>query len=225
MIKTTSLPVLMIFLLLFFMCSANSESHNNQYFLDQFVQYQEFQNWYKFWNDSFPDVDLEKLNFNHKNSLILNSGQLSSDRVQELTDRNFTLNYNKTGNFAVDLYYDVTFIYDPENRSVIVRGRDVDPAFMIYDFNNTHACYYTLGSTTFYDESVWTSDTSFAIFGVNFWPVQDSFQNLLVIKGSIRGDTIVLDIYLSEKIPWISSWSEYMGYKYPNIVFGFKSKK
>jgi len=221
MIKTISLPFFAIVLLFVYMGSSNTESQSNQYFLDQFAQYQDFQNWYNFWNDSFPDIDLEKLKFDHKNSFILASGQMSSHRVQELTDRIFTLNYNKMGNFAVDLYYDVTFINDPENGSVIVRGRDADPAFMIYDFNNAHECYYTSGPTAFYDESVWTSDTSFAIFGVSFWPGQNSFQNFLILKGFIGEETIVIDMYLSKEIPWKSNWPEYMGHKYPNIVFSF----
>jgi hypothetical protein len=221
MVKTISLRFFAIILSCFFLCNTNTLSQNNQFFLNQFNQYQDFQNWYNFWVDSFPNVELNKLKFEHKNSHILTGSQSPPDKVHETTNRIFTLNYNKTGNIAIDLYYDVTFLNVLENGSLIVKGRDADPALIIYDRINAHAYYHTSGPTAFYDESVWTSDTSFAIFGVSFWPGQDSFQRFMVLRGFIKKETMMIDVYLSEELPWRSSWTEYMSYKYPDILFDF----
>jgi len=220
--KDVTLPVFLIILLCFFMCGTKLIDQNDNSFLDQFTQRKEFQNWINFWADSFSDVELSTLKFEHKNSLILIGNQLNSESTEKLSSRRFTLNNNKTGKFSVDLYPDVSFINLSKDGSLLVKGRDADPAFKIYNFNNAFEYYYTSGPTAFYDESIWTSDTSFAIFGVSFWPGQDSFQNFMVLKGITNRDTVEIEVYLSEKLPWKSGWTDYMSYKYPNIKFWFQ---
>jgi len=207
------------------MCNTIIIGQNDKFFLDQFAQYNEFQNWYNFWADSFPNTEFNKLKFEHKNSLILKKNPLDSENIEHLTNRSFTLNYNKTDKISIDLYPDVSFIDVSEDGSLLVIGRDADPALKIYDFNNASEYYYTSGPTSFYDESIWTSDTSLAVFGVSFWPGQDSFQNLIVLKVIINRETFIIDIYLSDELPWKSSWTDYMNFKYPTIKLGFGNKK
>ena len=223
--SNSSFLYLLIFFLLFFNCDKNTLSQNEQPFLDQFVQYQEFQNWYNFWNDSFPELDIKDLNFNLINSTSLKSSVLLGSRIQELHPRAFTLNFFSNGNYAIDVYPDVSFSYPTENDSIFVTGRDVDPALMIYNFKDSVSYYYTDGPTAFYDESLWLSDTNFVVFGISFSPGQESYQQLLVIKSLIKNGSINIDLYLSEKIPWKSGWTEYMHYKHSNITFKFSVKQ
>ncbi len=223
--KNSPFLFLFVIFLLFSRCNKNTLNQNEQPFLDQFIQKKEFQDWYNFWNDSFPDLDIKNLRFELSSSSSLKKSALLSAKIEELSPRAFTLNFHSNGNFAIDVYPDVSFNYSPENDSIFVLGRDVDPALMIYNFSDSISFYYTDGPTAFYDESLWVTDTSFVVFGISFFPGQESYQQLLVIKSLIKDSLINIDLYLSEKISWKSGWIEYMNYKYPNMVFKLNLKK
>lgn len=215
---------LLLIFLLFSKCNKNTNSPNEQPFLYQFVQYQEFQNWYNFWNDSFPEIDIKNLNFDLIESSSLESSTLLPAQIKELSPRAFTLNFLSNGNCAIDVYPDVSFAYPSENDSIFVTGRDVDPALKIYNFKDSVSYYYTEGPTAFFDESLWLSDSNFVVYGVAFSPGPESYQQLLVIKSKIKTGSINIELYLSEIMPWKSRWIDYMHHKHSNIVFKLKAE-
>ena len=221
LINKTIFSFNLVLLLIFFQCNNNSVRQNDQSFLNRYAQYKDFQNWYNYLNDSFPDINIKDIKFDFQRSLSLSGYALSSIKIEELSKRAFTLNYHSNNMYAIDVYSDVGFDYSLNNDSILVRGRDVDPAIAIYNFKDSLSYYYTEGPTAYFDESIWLSDTTFVVFGISFWPGQESYQQLLVLKALMKKESIKIDIYLSEKMPWKSNWSDYMIFKYSNIVLEF----
>ncbi len=196
-------------------------SQKNPSYLDEYVQYKNFQDWNSFLNEYFTDINIKDIEFNFLRSSSLHGDKLFAAKIQEISKRAFTLNYGNDNFYTIDVYADVSFDYSMDNDSILVRGRDVDPSMAIYNFKDSLYYYYTEGPTAYFDESVWLSDTTFAVFGISFWPGQESYQQLLVIKALLINELIKIDIYLSEKIPWENSWEDYMIYKYQNIVLNY----
>jgi hypothetical protein len=199
-------------------CANESIVQNKRSFLDEFTHHENFQIWYHFWNDTFPEIDLLNLTFEYSTSYILSNHRLANDKIQEGLNRQFSLNYSPQNQYTIDLYPDVVFDYSSGNDSLTVKGRDADPAFMIYYFPDSLSCYYTAGSTAFFDESTWLTDTTFVILGMSFQPAEQ-YQQIVVIKGTIGEHEANIDLYLSEELPWRSGWKEYMIYKYPQLLF------
>jgi hypothetical protein len=192
--------------------------------IDQIYDQPNYQQWYIFRNDSFPDTDLKNLKFEKINFLqFKHLNPLSAERINEVKTRDFTLNYSPNQNYFLNIYLDIAFEKIPNVNNRRVLGRGVDPSFAYCSLKDSLCFVYTAGTTSFFEESIWISETVFVILGVSFWPaVDDSYQQFMLITGEIKDNTVDLTIYLSQQLfPWKSNWTEYMQYKHPNLIFNF----
>ncbi len=220
----------LVFFILVLVCLLQGQTKNKHSnikqisFLDKIIDQPNYQQWVAFWKDSFPDTDLKNLKFKTKKSLKFQQlHPLSTEKIKELKTRDFTLNHSPQQNYLIDLYTDVIFEKIPKKNNWNILGRGADPAFAFYSLKDSLFFTYTSGTTTFYEESMWLSDTMFVILGISYWPVPpDSYQKFLLISGEIRNNSVDLTIYISKKMfPWKSDWKIYMQHKHPNLIFTF----
>ncbi|MFC2088284.1 hypothetical protein ACFLSX_01660 [Calditrichota bacterium] len=191
--------------------------------LDLMIDQPNFLQWYNFWNETFPDIDLKDLTFKKTKFLqFRNLNSLSGKTIYDVETRNFTLIYSPNKKYFLDLYTDVIFEQVPNTEDWSILGRDADPAFTFCSLKDSLTFRYTAGTTSFFDEVMWISDTLFIILGVSFMPgVENSYQKFMVVIGEIKNNSKDLTIYLSQQLPWKSSWTAYMKHKHPNLIVNF----
>jgi hypothetical protein len=177
-----------------------------------------FQKWINFWESKIPAIS---------NFVIENTDAIErkfSSRIDlkkwfnKIKLREFTLDFSPGKDYVTDIYSDVGFEYI--NDSIYVMGRDIDPTFVIVNIKDSTLYSLTLGPYSFFDESLWLSDSTCYILGFAFddsrQNVSEAYSRIIILEWNFKKDFLVL--FGSNKFPFnkeLMSFQTYMDYLYP----------
>jgi len=189
--------------------------------LEQISTHPDFQKWYQFWHErsSYLDINTLEFNMNRSEKFSLHY-KIEPERLDSYTIKNFLLNYSPHQDFLLDIYADCEFEKIGTTDSLRFLGGDVDRAFTLVSLKDSLIYWRTYGTTSYFDESLWLTDSCFVIIGISFWPsaIADSaYDQIMLIKGNIN--TMYMEHYFSQKLPRIFSSFDNMLYTYPKIVW------
>lgn len=223
--KKIKLIIMVIFIpvLIFYRCQGklNPIQINEKSILEQISTHPDFQKWYQFWHDRSSYVDINTLEFSmFRSEKFSLHYKIESERLDSYTIKNILLNYSPRSDFLIDIYADCVFEQIGMTDSLRFFGGDVDRSFTLVSLKDSLIYWRTYGTTSYFDESLWLTDSCFVIIGISFWPTaiaDSSYDQIMLIKGNIN--TMSLEQYISQKLPRIFSSFDYMLYKYPKVVW------
>lgn len=198
----------------------NIDSVKNDIMIDELYEHPKFKRWIDFWKLKIPEVEgfiLEKTDtIERKYSSKINLEKWFNER--EL--REFTLDFSPEKNYVADIYSHVGFEYKDD--SIYVMGGDVDPSFVIINIKDSMLYYLTFGPYSFFDESIWLSDSTCYILGFAFddsrQNVSEAYSKILILKWDFNKNSLIVS--KSKKLPFkneLMSFRTYMDYLYPNF--------
>lgn len=188
--------------------------------IDGLYEHPKFKRWLEFWKLNIPQIENFVL---EKTDTI---GRIYSSKIdlekwfKERELREFTLDFSLERNFVTDMYSHVGFEYKED--SIFVMGGDVDPSFQIIDIKDSISYYFTFGPYSFFDESIWLSDSSCYILGFVF---DDSRRDVLKAYSKIvillwDFNTNIVTYNRSNKLSVkneLMNFQTYMYYLYPEF--------
>ena len=198
----------------------NYDSQKNNEIIDELNQYPKYRKWIDFWKIKIPgleDFTLEKTDTVKK----AYPTKIDLEKwFKEREFRKFTLDFSPARSYVTDIYSDIGFEY--KNDSIYVMGGDIDPSFVIINLKDSMLHYFTLGPYSFFDESVWVSDSVCYILG---FAVDDIRQDLPEVYGRIlflkwNFSRNILTVSKSNKLSFenkLMSFTTYMDYLYPKF--------
>jgi len=196
------------------------DSVKNDIMIDELYKHPKFKNWIDFWKLKMPEVNnfvLEKTDtIGRKYYTKIDLEKWFNER--EL--REFTLDFSPEKDYVTDIYSHVGFEY--KNDSIYVMGGDVDPSFVIINIKDSMLYYLTFGPYSFFDESIWLSDSTCYILGFAFddsrQNVSEAYSRIIILEWNFNKNSLVVS--KSNKLPFknkLMSFQTYMDYLYPNF--------
>ena len=199
----------------------SSKSYTNEIVLQNLYDNLKFEKWINYWKSEIPEIS----NFHIEKVVYVKKSNPTKANVnywlQARSFRNITLNFSPRKNFIIDLYAHVDF--KSNNDTIYVDGGDIDPYFEILDREDSLQYYFTLGPQVFFDENVWTSDSTYYILGFNLSPNADkekAHSNMMILQWNINRE--IVTIYFSRNYPFknrIMNFLTYMRYLYPEFKY------
>jgi hypothetical protein len=200
------------------------DSVKNDIMMKELFGNPKFQKWINFWESKIPAIS---------NFVIENTDTIErkfSSRIDlkkwfnKIKLREFTLDFSPGKDYVTDIYSDVVFEYI--NDSIYVMGRDIDPAFAIVNIKDSTLYPLTLGPYSFFDESIWLSDSTCYLLGFAFddsrQNVSEAYSRIIILEWNFNKDVLIK--YRSNKFLFnkeLMSFQTYMDYLYP---YFYKSK-
>ena len=182
-----------------------------------------FKKWLNFWKSNVPELsDFQIEKKIHKKKISPTKTKLKN-WLETKYFRKFTLNFSPEKNAVADLYAHVDFKY--KNDTIYVNGGSIDPYFEILNMQDSLLYHFTLGPESFFDESIWLSDSVCYILGFTISPnmnKEKAHSNLIILRWNNNSKRIT--IYLSRNYPFknrIMNFSTYMRYLYPSFRYTF----
>lgn len=200
---------------------SGSCSENNSELEELFKNYK-FNEWMNFWKFKIPEIDdftIEKIDtidwrYSDKINLMKWSG--------EKEFRKNTLNFSPGGNYITDIYANRSF--ELKNNKTYVGSMDIDEYYEIVNVKDSLRYHFSGGPYTFYDQSIWLSDSACYILGFGFDDSKanaynESYSKMIIIKWDFMNDSII--VMSSPRYPYYKQYmrfSTYMNYLYPEYI-------
>jgi hypothetical protein len=137
------------------------------------IRKSKYEKWIQFWKSKIPEVNTASLEKSDIVRTIYWSKIDLDDWYKKIEMRKYTLNYSEWNNYVVDVYNEDVFKY--KNDNIFVEGGDIDPSFVILNLKDSSLYYLTLGPYSFFDESIWLSESICYVLGFSF---DDSGQDV-----------------------------------------------
>ena len=198
----------------------NNNFQKNDKIIDELNQFPQYRNWIDFWKNKIPGIEgfiLEKTDtVKYKYSTKTDVEKW----LKEREFRKFTLDFSPKGSFVTDVYSHVGFEY--KNDSIYVMGGDMDPSFEIVNIKDSILKHLTFGPYSFFDESLWASDSICYILGFAVDDINQELSNvygkILILKWDLSKN--ILTVNKSNRIQFVNkfmSFETYMDYLYPKF--------
>ena len=200
--------------------AATIDSVKNNIIIDELYEHPKFKKWIVFWKLKIPEVEDFVLEKTYTIERIFPSKIDLEKWFNERELREFTLDFSPEGNYVTDIYSHIGFEYKAD--SIFVMGGDVDPSFEIINMKDSILNYFTFGPYSFFDESIWLSDSACYILGFAFddsrQDVAVAYSKILILSWNFNDNS--LTVSRSQKLPFkneLMNFQTYMDYLYPNF--------
>jgi hypothetical protein len=173
-IKRSTALILVLFCSSFlYSFGGNAFSPQNDSSIEQLYNKSKFKKWFDFWKEQIPELKNFKIETTNTVSNIHSDKINLKNWIKERNSREFTPNYSPDKNYLIDKYFFVGF--EQKGDTIFETSGDIDPSFVLINLNTSALEYFTLGTYSFFDESIWTSDSICYLTGFSF---DDSKQNI-----------------------------------------------